>query len=288
MSEVISQITENNKQIESNLNLPKENNGFEEMKNYILTLENKLKNQELENFNLKNIISQKEQEKLNYKQNIEKQENKIQELTSQLENYKFQLNKYQNKINEIENENRTLNYNIIELTQKNKSLLEKESYINNKNELSNQHLSISNRLDEIEIIKSKLEFDNTKLINKIKDLQYEYDNQITLLTKIKNGEIEKLEKVISSLHELINNNIQQNALKEHNTINNQTNYSQILIEQISGFELKVSELNNKLFNIQKENINLKNQINKLLNDNQNKNNLIQELKQKMSNNEGML
>jgi chromosome segregation ATPase len=213
MSEVISQITENNKQIESNLNPPKENNGFEEMKNYILTLENKLKNQELENFNLKNIISQKEQEKLNYKQNIEKQENKIQELTSQLENYKFQLNKYQNKINEIENENRTLNYNVIELTQKNKSLLEKESNINNKNEVSNQHLSISNRLDEIEIIKSKLEFDNTKLINKIKDLQYEYDNQITLLTKIKNGEIEKLEKVISSLHELINNNIQQNALK---------------------------------------------------------------------------
>ena len=156
MSELISQITENNKQIESNINPPKENNGFEEMKNYILTLENKLKNQELENFNLKNIISQKEQEKLNYKQNIEKQENKIQELTSQLENYKFQLNKYQNKINEIENENRTLNYNVIELTQKNKSLLEKESYINNKNELSNQHLSISNRLDEIEIIKSKL------------------------------------------------------------------------------------------------------------------------------------
>ncbi len=43
-------------------------------------------------------------------------------------------------------------------------------------------------------MKNKLEFDNRKLNNKINDLQNEFDNEINLLNKIKNGEIQQLKK----------------------------------------------------------------------------------------------
>ena len=60
----------------------------------------------------------------------------------------------------------------------------------------------------------KLEFDNTKLINKINELKNEYENEMNLLKKTKNGEIKQLERIISSLKEMINNNFKQNVINE--------------------------------------------------------------------------
>ena len=283
MLQSISPIT-GNSPINISLNLPIEDNQFSEIKNYILDLEKKTKNQEFEINNLKNTISTQEQEKLKYKSDLDKKESIIQELQTQIENYKNQSNQYENKINELENENKKINYSIIELTQKNKILSSNEN--NDKNQIPNQYLTLSDRLDEIEIIKHKLEFDNTKLINKINELLLQHDNEIKLLTKIKNGEINQLEKIISSLHEIINNNnIQNNILNENNQISNKNSSqcTQIIIEQISNIEKKMIKFKEQITNLEKENNNLKSQKNKLINDVENKNKIIQELKQKVIN-----
>ena len=217
MLQSISPITGNNT-INKSLNFPIDNNQFSEIKNYILDLEKNLKNQEFEINNLKNTILTQEQEKLKYKYDLEKKESIIQELQTQIENYKNQSNQYQEKINELDNENNKINYTIIELTQKNQTLSSNGN--NNNNQIPNQYLTLSDRLDEVEIIKHKLEFDNTKLNNKINELLIQHDNEIKLLTKLKNGEINQLEKIIFSLHGIINNNnIKKNILNKKSKFN---------------------------------------------------------------------
>ena len=283
MSTFISPII-GNSPINMTLNLPQEDIQFSELKNYILTLENNLKNQQEENNNLKKTIGILEQEKINFSQNLEKKEISIQELNIQFENNNKQIIEYQKKINELEEENKKLNYSIIESNQKNKSINENNNTNMNEND---KYLNVLNKLNEIEITKSKLEFDNSKLINKINELKNEYENEMNLITKIKNGEIKQLERIISSLQEIINNNFKQNAIIEQDKINNQINYqySHIIIEQISNFEKKINKLNEESFNLQKENNNIKAQLNKYINENQIKDNLIEELKQKNINSE---
>ena len=93
-------------------------------------------------------------------------------------------------------------------------------------------------------------------MNRIEELQSEYENQINLFSKIKNGEIQQLQKIISSLEKELKSNMNQNNINEQNKFNQDNNnnqYSLFIIEQISGFELKIKELNELVFNLQKEN-----------------------------------
>ena len=117
---------------------------------------------------------------------------------------------------------------------------------------------------------------------KINELKNEYENEMNLLKKTKNGEIKQLERVISSLKEMINNNFKQNVINEQDNFNNLINeqYSNIIIEQITNLEKKISKLNEESINLQKENNNLKEQLNKFSSEIQIKDNLIEQLKQK--------
>ena len=253
------------------------NNDINQMKNYIIELEQNIQNQQLDIINLKNCISNLEHEKLILNQKYEKQEITLTNLSAISENLKLKTNEYENKISELEKINTSLNYNNIELSQKNKSFSNiNETIIKSKN-ISQDLLSVYEKLEEAEIIKNKLEFDNKKLINQLNDIQNNYSNEINLLNKIKNNEIEQLNKIILTLNNNLSANLEKNSFEENskNDINNNlNNNSQLLLEQVTLLENKVKDLNEKINDLQNENKILKEQII------ENKNKLINEIKYK--------
>ena len=260
---------------------------FSQMKTYIFELEQNQNNQQMEINNLKNIISNLEQEKLFLTQENERKENTIKNLSTSNENLKLNSNQYQSRITELEKINASLNYNNIELTQKNKSLsLTNDSIMKSKN-ISSELASIYDRLDKIKIIKSKLEFDNKNLVNQLNEIQKQYNNEVNMLNKLKNMEIQQLNKTILNLTNNLNSNIEKNRIEQQNNNNYQiqNQNSHFIIEQVSGLENTINNLNEELFNLQKENKNLKNQINDYSNEIEHKNQLIQELKFKIDNSE---
>ena len=133
------------------------NDTYSQMKTYIFELEQNLQNQQIEISKIKNQIINLEQEKFDLIQENEKKDIILKTLQSSNENLKSKNIQFQNKISELEKNNTSLNYNIIELIQKNKSLNSlNETIINSKN-ISSDLISVYNRLDEMEIIKNKLE-----------------------------------------------------------------------------------------------------------------------------------
>ena len=75
--------------------------------------------------------------------------------------------------------------------------------------ISSELASIYDRLDEVKIIKSKLEFDNKNLVNQINENQKQYNNDINILNKLKNMEIQQLNKTKMNLTNNINSNIEK-------------------------------------------------------------------------------
>ena len=249
------------------------NTDTNQIKNYIIELEQNIQNQQIEILNLKNVISNLKNEKLILNQEYEKQEVTIKNLSAITEDLKVKINEYENKISELEKVNTTLNYNNIELNQKNKSFSNiNETIIQSKN-ISQDLLSVYDRLNEVEIMKNKLEFDNKKLINQLNDIQKNYSNEINLLKKIKNNEIEQLNKNLLTLSNNLNVKLERNLVEENskNEINNNLNNNSYL-EQITLLENKVKDLNEKIYDLENENKILKEQIN------ENKNKLINEIK----------
>ena len=259
---------------------------YSEMKLYIQKVESALNNFKLENENLKQTISNLEKEKLNLSSNLEQKDISLSELTQIFENLKRKENESEIKISELEKKNEELNYKILELTQKNKSLLStNETLIQNPN-FSNdkkQLLELTEKLDETEISKQKIEFEKKMLENKINDLQNQHENEIKLLSKLKNGEIQQLQKTISSLTNDINNNMKKiSFLNENNNNLNNGKYSQIVIEQVSNLENKIKLLNEEIYNLKKENKLLNNQYIDSNIANEHKDRFIEELQNRIS------
>ena len=263
---------------------------FSEMKLYIQNVESKSNTLQKENENLQKAISILEKEKSNLANNLEQKDISLSELSQILENYKRKENNYENKIKELEKVNQELNYNIIQLNQKNKSLnssLEtflKSPNLNNEKNNNTQILQLNEKLDETEITKQKIEFENKMLKNKINDIQNQYENEIKLITNLKNGEILQLQKTISSLNNNLNSNLRKNSyeISKNNNYNNNGNYSQILIDQVSSLENKIRVLNEENFNLKKENKLLLSQIMDLNISNEHKDKYIEELQKKIS------
>ena len=237
-------------------NYPQDEN-FPDMKIYIQNYEEKLNNIQNENDTLKNNISNLEKEKLTLLTNLEQKDISLSELTQIIENLKRNENEDKNTIQELEEKNKELNYQIIQISQKNKSLnatLQTFFQSPNSNLQQNtvsQILQLKNKLDEVEISKQKIEFENRLLNDKINEIQNKFENEIKLKTDLKNREILGLQKTISSLNNNLNANMRKNSY-EINKNNNNINNNPILIEQLTNLENKIKMLQDEIYNLQKE------------------------------------
>ena len=239
----MNSLYENNKKL-----ISKNNNKKEEeydLKTYIKNLEEKIKYYNLENEKLINLNKELEKEKLELNASLELKEITINQQLSLLDNLKNKNENYEIRIIELEKINQELNYIYIELSEKNKTLIE-----NQKNNLSDsssknttdQLIKFSNQLENLSIIKSRLEHDNKILVNKINYIQLENENERNMLKKIHSLEIEKKNKIVLNLQEEIS---QLNTLNKEN---NSNNYKQI-INEYSNLEEKTRKISNENFNL---------------------------------------
>ena len=221
-------------------------NVFEEMKSKIYNLEQIIKYQKGENelLNKSNILLEKEKIKLN--SSLILKDNLIRETASIVDNLKYKNEQLEAKISQLEKQNTELNYINFDLIQKNKILMNSQSSQNNINP---QISSLTEQLNEVSIIKSKLEFDLKNLNNKLIENQNEYENEIKALTKLKNNEISQKDKIIIELQkglDLINTPMKNNKQYENN--NNKILYSEMIMNDFNEIENKtriISEENNK-------------------------------------------
>ena len=239
----MNSLYENNKKL-----ISKNNNKKEEeydLKTYIKNLEEKIKYYNLENEKLINLNKELEKEKLELNASLELKEITINQQLSLLENLKKKNENYEIRLMELEKINQELNYIYIELSEKNKTLMENQkinlSDSNNKN-TTDQLIKFSNLLENLSIIKSRLEHDNKILVNKINYIQLEHENERNMLKKIHNSEIEKKNKIIINLQE---------ELSKLNTLNNENisnNYHKI-INEYPNPEKKTKKISNNNFNL---------------------------------------
>jgi len=263
-------------------------NNFSKMKINIENIDSLLNKLQLENKKLKKSNLDLEKEIINLSNNIKEKDSTLSELTQILESLKIKEKENESKILELENENKELNYKILELNQKNKSFSE----IINKNDLLKDKnytelIQLNEKLEQIEIIKQKIEFDNKILKTKINDIQNQNENEIKLISKLKNGEISQLKKTILSLNEELNKKFIEKEDMDNNLNNNDLNLNnneniKKIIEEIYILENKINILNEENFNLKKENKYLLNKKDEYELINEHKDLFINELQNKIS------
>jgi DNA repair exonuclease SbcCD ATPase subunit len=227
---------------------------FFEMKNRILNLEQNNNFFKSENERLSNLNHSLQKERIELKSLNDSKENTIREQIAILDNLKNKNEKLENRILDLEKINSDLNYSTIELNQKNKTLIENQNILLasiNQKDLTDKLINLSNQLDNLTIIKSRLEYDNKILANKLNSLQLEHENEVTMLKTIHNSEIAKKNKIISNL---------QNGLTQLKLPSNEINnisfqniiHPQSIMEEFSNFERKtkmIKDDNLKLYNL---------------------------------------
>ena len=176
---------------ESNIS---KNEDYLEMKNQIISLEQNNKILQTENEKLLNSNHSLQKERIELNALNDTKENTIREQITILDNLKLKNEKYENRIIDLETKNSDLNYEIIDLNQKNKTLIENQNILLqsvNQKDLTEKLINLSQQLDNLAIIKSRLEYDNKILISKINTLQLEHENKINMLNIIHDSEIKK-------------------------------------------------------------------------------------------------
>ena len=230
---------------------------FVKMKEYIISLENALHEKESEIDSINKKLYLIENEKISLITNINSKEKEVNQISNELTNYKTQLEISKRKQEELTKQNEELNTKMIELTQKNKTLEENIKLFDNSTEKDYmiQIAKLSNKVDELEISKSKLTFDKITLNNKINELISQNETEMKLFTFYKNNEIEQYKKTIASLNEMINDMNKKKS--ESIVVDTKKSNSQLLLEQISQLEDEISKLNEENFNLLKQNQGLK-------------------------------
>ena len=213
---------------------------FFEMKNRILNLEQNNNFFKSENERLSNLNHSLQKERIELKSLNDSKENTIREQIAILDNLKNKNEKLENRILDLEKINSDLNYSTIELNQKNKTLIENQNILLasiNQKDLTDKLINLSNQLDNLTIIKSRLEYDNKILANKLNILQLEHENEVNMLKTIHNSEIAKKNKIISNL---------QNGLTQLKLPSNEINnisfqniiHPQSIMEEFSNLKKK--------------------------------------------------
>ena len=223
-----------------NNNYNNNNNDIESLKLYIINLEKKCLSLEQENKMLK---IKKENDP-----NFGIVENSIKQGTILLDDIKrknFNLNK---KIKILEKENQELNYKLIESNQKIKKIQNNNdiNYINNNNkDINSNILKLNNKIDQNEIIISKLKFDKKLLETKLSEEKKNHENELNLMLNYKNSELSVYQKAIDDFKSQ-NNNIHLNSTNEINKMKTLKNQLKILSTKNKSFENNISILKNNL------------------------------------------
>ena len=178
-----------------------EDETFLQMKSYIKNLEQVISKQQNEIKLLKMSNSNYEKDKIKNTSLLNLKENNLRDTTLILENLKFKNKILESKNSELEKENVEINDFNAELKQKNRILMNSQFYSQNKN---SQYINLINELNEVSVIKSKLEFEIKNLQNKINEITIQYENEIKLITKMKNEKIIEKNKIISEFEKELN------------------------------------------------------------------------------------
>ena len=207
-------------------------------------------------------------------------------LENQINSSNVLIDKLGKKNEQLQSENNSnketisnLNNKIFELTQKIKSnetlnkinLKITQCNSNDKNNIDNIYkLSIDdlqNKINELEIKNSKLQFDNNNLLSKIKLCKVENQNEIDILKNIFNKEKENYEKNITTLNnkvrELISNENNNYFINNTNNNENLLNKAEILAH-FEELENKLRRMDEEKFILQKENQQLRNENEELI------------------------
>ena len=215
-------------------------NDIESMKLYIINLENKCSALEKENKMMKS--------KNNPNYGII--ENSIKQGTILLDDVKrknFNLNK---KIKILEKQNQELNYKLIEANQKLKKFQKNkiENFSNNQN-TNSIILNLNNKIDENEIIISKLKLDKKILENKLSEEKKNHENELNLMLNYKNSELSVYQKAIDDFKSQKNNSIylnNENLINDNNQMNSLKNKLKSTTTKIKNLEEKIKELKQNL------------------------------------------
>ena len=215
-------------------------NDIESMKLYIINLENKCSALEKENKMMKS--------KNNPNYGII--ENSIKQGTILLDDVKrknFNLNK---KIKILEKQNQELNYKLIEANQKLKKFQKNkiENFSNNQN-TNSIILNLNNKIDENEIIISKLKLDKKILENKLSEEKKNHENELNLMLNYKNSELSVYQKAIDDFKSQKNNSIylnNENLLNDNNQMNSLKNKLKSTTTKNKNLEEKIKELKQNL------------------------------------------
>ena len=228
-----------------------------------------------QNANLKNLLKQQklnEQSKILKEQDYEMIENSIKQSTILLDDVKSKNYSLNQKIKELEQQNKDLNHQIIELNLKLKNILNKTNNDKRNENGSIQVSDLNNKIEENEILISKLKFDNLLLENKLEDSEKSHENDIKLMLDYKNSELLIYKKFVD--------NIKNNEQNINNEISsNNINY---YMQRFNEYEIKMNSLSNDLMIVSLDKKKLQNE-NSILKTNLNsKNKIILSLNNKLN------
>ena len=221
-------------------------NDLESLKIYIINLGQKCNYLQKENKKLK-LQNVSKINSINGKNpNYDIIENSIRQGTILLDDVKSKNNNLNKKIKILENKNKKLNYKLIEMSQKLKRiqndqknpLLQKiNKNINSNNnklnmiEIQTNFSKLNNKIDETDIIISKLKFDKKTLQLKLEETKIFYENELKLMLNYKNSELSAYQKAIDKFKQQISDYSNNNILNNNKFYpNNSRNDIQKLIE----------------------------------------------------------
>jgi ribosomal protein L36 len=263
-------------------------NNIENINEHFIDLEEKFKSIEIENKNLKKeLANEKIKNRKIAPNNKNIYENSIIQGKIIIEDVKKKNNKLIEKINDLESKNKSLNYQLIEANQKIKKYENDSKQKMNVNENENngkkdkdinEIIKLRNKIDEYEILISKLKFDKKALEEKIENIINDHNNEKKMLVNYKNSEIKACNKIIEDYQKFIrNNNININTNNNRNLNGNENVQFQKLMMELAKKDKIINSLKNKIndisndfynFNLSQQNKSVnQNQIQKLLNDN---------------------